>query len=200
MSGRYGPLKLPIPGLIGTQIWTLINLDVTTYRNGDTIEQVTDGATWAALTTGAWCWYNNNSANGAIYGRLYNWYAVNDPRGLAPIGYHIPSNTEWGTLRSYLGGQLVAGGPLKETGTTHWNSPNTGATNSTGWTGLGSGYRASGDGTFEELRISAFFWSSTEVNASTANVSTLDYSSPYLLGGTGGPDKKLGASVRCLKD
>lgn len=88
---------------IGTQEWKLKNLDVTHYRNGDPIPQVTDPTQWANLTTGAWCYYNNDSTNGTIYGKLYNWYAVNDPRGLAPIGYHIASDQEWATLFTFLG-------------------------------------------------------------------------------------------------
>jgi len=100
------------PVTIGTQTWTKCNLDVTTYRNGDPIPEVTDPAAWAALTTGAWCHYANNTANGTIYGKLYNWYAVNDPRGLAPIGQHIPTDAEWITLTDFLGGATGAGGTL----------------------------------------------------------------------------------------
>src|SRR5580765_7574137 len=96
---------------IGTQKWMSRNLDVTYYRNGDVIPHVTDPTKWQALTTGAWCWYNNDSANGAVYGKLYNWYAVNDPRGLVPAGWHIPSDAEWNTLSTYLG--IYAGGKMK---------------------------------------------------------------------------------------
>ena len=81
----------------------LKNLDVSKYRNGDDIPQVTDATTWANLTTGAWCYYENNTANGTVYGKLYNWFAVNDPRGLAPSGWHIPSQAEWVTLQNCLG-------------------------------------------------------------------------------------------------
>src|SRR5215831_16955339 len=124
--GRYASIK------IGHQKWMAKNLDVTHYRNGDKIPQVKNKAAWKALTTGAWCWYNNDSANGAIYGKLYNWYAVNDPRGLAPTGWHIPSDAEWDTLATHLGSN--AGGKLKDTGTIEagtglWYAPNKGATN-----------------------------------------------------------------------
>src|ERR1035437_2945754 len=96
---------------ICTQVWMLNNLEVTTYRNGDPIPQVTDPAAWGLLSTGAWCWYNNDSAtNASTYGKLYNWYAVNDPRGLAPTGWHVPSDAEWTTLSTCLGGAFVAGG------------------------------------------------------------------------------------------
>ena len=83
---------------IGTQVWKIKNLNVSNYRNGDLIPQVKNPAKWATLTTGAWCWYNNDSANGAVYGKLYNWYAVTDPRGLAPEGWHVPSDADWDTL------------------------------------------------------------------------------------------------------
>jgi uncharacterized protein (TIGR02145 family) len=88
---------------IGNQVWMVKNLVVTHYRNGDPIPQVTDPTEWANLTTGAWCYYNNDPANGAIYGKLYNWYAVNDTRGLAPSGYHVPSDAEWKILEMHLG-------------------------------------------------------------------------------------------------
>ena len=84
--------------VIGNQVWTSQNLDVSTYRNGDTIPEVQNPNVWYYLTTGAWCFYNNDPANGPVYGKLYNWYAVNDPRGLAPVGYHIPSDAEWTIL------------------------------------------------------------------------------------------------------
>jgi len=98
---------------IGTQVWMATNLDVSYYRNGDIIPQVTDSAQWATLTTGAWCWYNNDSTTGAVYDKLYNWYAVNDPRGLAPTGWHVPSDSEWHATGTFLGGN--AGGKMKET-------------------------------------------------------------------------------------
>ena len=108
---------------IGTQVWMTKNLNGSRYRNGDPIAQVTDLSIWVNLTSGAWCYYANNSSNGVVYGKLYNWYAVNDPRGLAPIGYHIPSDSEWTTLTTFLGGENVAGGKMKAI--TLWDSPNT---------------------------------------------------------------------------
>ena len=145
--------------VIGEQTWTACNLDVTTYRNGDPIPQVTDPTAWNNLTTGAWCYYQNNPSLGCTYNKLYNWYAVNDPRGLAPVGYHVPTEAEIETLRQYLGGTNVAGGKLKQAGTTLWNSPNTGATNETGWTGLPGG--ALEFGQFGGIRTSGPFWTST---------------------------------------
>jgi uncharacterized protein (TIGR02145 family) len=144
---------------IGTQIWSSRNLDVATYRNGDPIPQVTDPIAWSNMTTGAWCWYNNDSANyAAIYGRLYNWYAVNDPRGLAPQGWHVPTDAEWVILTDFLGGESVAGGAMKSTST--WISPNTGATNSSGFSGLSGGYRNYG-GSFYGVGYYAYWWSAS---------------------------------------
>ena len=147
---------------IGTQVWTGCNLDVTTYRNGDPIPEVTDQGAWNSLTTGAWCYYENTSSNGTTYGKLYNWHAVNDPRGLAPIGYHIPSDAEWTTLVNYLGGNNVAGGHLKEPGFCHWEDPNTDADNSSGFTGLPSGNRGlSLLNPFVGITLFTYFWTST---------------------------------------
>ena len=146
---------------IGTQLWTTSNLGVTTYRNGDPIPEVTDPTEWAGLTTGAWCYYNNDSANGAIYGKLYNWYAVNDARGLAPSGFHIPSNAEWSTLISFLGGTSVAGGKMKSTGTSLWLSPNGGATNESGFSGFPSGRRIP-NGSSVFIRSYGYWWSRSD--------------------------------------
>ena len=99
---------------IGTQTWTSKNLNVGTYRNGDKIPQVQDKNAWAKLKTGAWCYYENKAANGTTYGKLYNWYAVNDPRGLAPFGYHIPTEAEWTLLTNYLGGDDKSGAKMKK--------------------------------------------------------------------------------------
>ena len=146
---------------IGNQTWTTQNLDVSKYRNGDDIPHVQDANTWSKLTSGAWCYYENVDSNGATYGKLYNLYAVLDPRGLAPQGFHIPSDKEWTTLTDYLGGKEEAGVKMKEAGTAHWPSPNTGATNSSGFTGLPGGYRDD-NGAFSKLRINGYWWSSTE--------------------------------------
>ena len=142
------------PGSTDTEIFTF------TTNDGDLIPQVQDPVEWENLTTGAWCYYNDDPENGCIYGKLYNWYAINDSRGLAPAGYHIPSEAEVLTLQSYLGGGSVAGGAMKEIGTTHWNSPNTGATNSSGWTGLGGGVINAG-GTWAGLGEFSAWWTTT---------------------------------------
>jgi uncharacterized protein (TIGR02145 family) len=175
----------------------LKNLDVTTYRDGTPIPEVQNQAAWTALTTGAWCYYNNDPANGTIYGKLYNWYAVNDPRGLAPVGYHVPSLAEYIILRDYLGGASVAGGALKETGTTHWQSPNTGATNSSGFTLLGSGYRNSSNGNFQYLTLYSDTWTSTP---DVTGGSFVYASSTSTFFSNSNTNVGKGSAVRCLKD
>jgi len=182
---------------ICSQVWMTKNLDVTTYRNGDAIPQVTDATAWANLTTGAWCYYNNDSANGPIYGKLYNWYAVNDTRGLAPTGYHVPSDGEWTTLETCLGGSSVAGGAMKEAGLMHWLSPNTGATNSSGFAGLPGGGRLN-NGTFNSGGFNGGWWSSTEDDATNAWFRFLLYDNGDVVRGFN--TKTDGFSVRCLRD
>ncbi|MBU3714533.1 MAG: hypothetical protein FGM46_06245, partial [Ferruginibacter sp.] len=159
---------------IGTQKWMSKNLDVAFYRNGDPIPQVTDPTAWASLTTGAWCYYNNDPIQGNKYGKLYNWYAVNDPRGLAPQGWHIPTDAEWTMLATTLGGASLAGGKMKEPGTLNWTTPNTGADNSSGFAGLPGGYRYDA-GTFYNIGSFGGWWSSTESSTVRAWCRSLDY-------------------------
>jgi uncharacterized protein (TIGR02145 family) len=192
---------------IGTQVWTTKNLDVTTYTDGTPIPQVTDPTEWAALTTGAWCYYNNDAANGTTYGKLYNWYAVvgvhdTDPNTpnkiLAPTGYHIPTDAEWITLTTFLGGEGVAGGQMKEAGTTHWNSPNQAATNSSGFAGLASGYCGYNGGYFN-FGFMGKWWSITSSDTNYAYCLQLINSEGYAV--RDDPyHKRHGYSVRCLKD
>ena len=183
--------------IIGTQTWTGCNLNVDRYRNGDLIPQVTDPTAWAALTTGAWCSYNNDNTNDAIYGKLYNWYAVNDARGLAPTGYHVASDTEWTTLTNYLGGDTVAGGTMKEVGFCHWNSPNTDATNTSGFTALPGGLRGNLGG-FNYFGYYGLWWSSSENGPAGSWTRYLNNSSAYL--NRGGNYNSYGLSIRCIKD
>lgn len=182
---------------IGNQIWMKKNLDVDKYRNGDPIPQVQDAIAWANLTTGAWCYFSNDPAKGTTYGKLYNCYAVNDSRGLAPLGYHIPADVEWTTLVTFLGGPSGAGGKMKEAGTTHWITPNTGATNSSGFTGLPGGVR-NHDGSFDKLGLWGNWWSSTNDRTLFASYCDLDYL--YLTAEIYSNVKQVGLSVRCLKD
>jgi len=176
---------------IGTQLWMVRNLDVDSYRNGDPIEQVSDPSQWSNLTTGAWCWYRNDIANGSIYGKLYNWYAINDPRGLAPTGFHIPTEAEWLTLMSTLGGSTVAGGAMKSK--SGWNEPNTGATNSSGFTSLPGGSRYGGG-----IRRIGLYWSSSEIDSLNAIYFSNFYLNADLF--QGNSNKSNGISVRCIKD
>jgi uncharacterized protein (TIGR02145 family) len=180
---------------IGNQIWMTKNLNVSRYRNGDPIPQVSNPTQWANLTTGAWCYYNNDPANGSVYGKLYNWFAVNDPRGLAPNGWHVPSANEYMTLTSFLGGDAIAGGKLKTTSL--WNSPNVDATNSSGFSALSGGYSTS----FSYAYMGDFgiWWTTSQLNTAIAYsfmLGTYDASSSL----SGDQSKKYGCSVRCIKD
>lgn len=183
--------------IIGTQVWLLENLCVTHYRNGDPIPEVTDNTAWSNLTTGAYCNYDNDINNVTTYCRLYNWFAVNDSRKIAPVGWHVPSDAEWTTLTDYLGGESVAGGKLKEMGLTHWISPNTGATNESGFTGLPGGNRDNG-GDFDNIGDNGGWWSSTEFSTSAAWNRRLQYNSGEV--DRGSNSKGTAFSVRCLKD
>ena len=186
---------------ICSHIWMTENLDVDHYRNGDLIPQVTDPTEWSTLTTGAWCYYNNDPSTETIYGKLYNWYAVNDPRGLAPAGWHVPTDNEWTTLSNCLGGDAIAGGKMKEAGTIHWTSPNVDATNSSGFTGLPGGFRYSFVTTtvdFLDIGNTGLWWSSTEETTFDARTVVLGYALSSLYRSYYG--KRSGFSVRCVKD
>jgi uncharacterized protein (TIGR02145 family) len=184
---------------IGTQTWMAENLKTTKYRNGDPISNVTANAAWAALTTDAYCWYNNDAPNKATYGGLYNWYAIADSRNIAPTGWHVPTDAEWTTLLTFLGGESVAGSKLKESGTGHWTSPNAGATNSSGFTGLPGGLRDKLTATFTQENTNGYWWSSTAFDATYLwgrclryNYALVDHYNGYI--------KQYGLSVRCIKD
>jgi uncharacterized protein (TIGR02145 family) len=190
------------------QTWTTQNLSVSRYRNGDLIPQVTDDIEWGTLTTGAWCWYNNDSVNYSQYGKLYNWYAVNDPRGLAPAGWHVPSDAEWNKLVKCIdpaadttitqGYQnTTAGGAMKEAGTIHWSSPNNGATNSSGFAGLPAGLRVE-NGDFTLIGDFGLWWSSTELDAGFAGSRILNYFGADVL--FSNDFKVNGFSVRLVRD
>ena len=197
---------------IGNQCWMQSNLKAKHYRNGDPISREPDPVTWANLTTGAYCTYDTDPANAGVYGHLYNWYAVNDTRGLAPAGgWHVPSDDEWKTLERYLGmsysdANLTGsrgtdeGGQLKEAGTIHWQSPNTGATNSSDFTALPGGWRSNFDGAFGYIGYIADFWTATE-NAHDlrhANRRALLYDDSRIY--RCWFYKESGYSVRCVKN
>jgi len=185
---------------INTQTWMASNLKTTKYNDGTAITNVTDNTAWSKSSTGAaYCWYNNDINNKPIYGALYNWYAVNTAK-LCPVGWHVPTDSEWTTLTDYLEGLSVAGGKLKETGYTHWTTPNTGATNETGFTALPGGYRGV-FGAFSFIGSYGYWWSSTdytEFNTGDVWYRHMNYNNSNATRGY--YDKAYGFSVRCLKN
>jgi uncharacterized protein (TIGR02145 family) len=199
----------PTEVIIGTQVWASENLNVTTYRDGTVIPQVTDPSFLQGLSTGAWCYYNNNSDNGSTYGKLYNWYAVagiynsaslNNPslrKQLAPVGWHIPSDSEWTTLITFLGGQNIAGSKMKATCTTLWNPPNYSATNSSGFTGLPGGMLVDGP-IFQQMGRRGYWWSSDQTSGYNGNYCLVGYE--IALSIVSYQPKQYGISVRCIKD
>jgi uncharacterized protein (TIGR02145 family) len=179
---------------IGNQIWMAENLKTTRYNDGTPIPNVKDNNEWSNLKTGAYCYYNNNYSNNAIYGTLYNWYAVNTGK-LAPKGWHVPSYSEWKTLMAYLGGEDIAGGKMKSL--TLWNSPNKDATNSSGFSGLPAGGRSS-DGTFYYIGYNGYFWSSTYCDTNNPWLFYLNFNYSYIYAYS--LTKGFGSSVRCVKN
>jgi uncharacterized protein (TIGR02145 family) len=182
---------------IFSQDWLVENLKVTHYRNGDPISMVSGNTQWESQTTGAYCNYDNSEGNGTTYGRLYNWFAVNDSRKIAPTGWHVASDAEWTALTTNLGGADIAGGKLKEKGTTHWKSPNSGATNESGFTALPGGGRTY-DGTFDYIIWGGQWWTSTSQNVDDAWIRYLDYNTTDVYRWVDG--KLYGRSVRCVRD
>jgi uncharacterized protein (TIGR02145 family) len=184
--------------IIGTQEWMAQNLKVTRYRDGASIPNVTDNTSWSGLTSGAYCWYNNDYAtHGSIYGALYNWHAVNNngSNNLCPAGWHVPSFSEWRTLESYL--VTDPGGKMKECGTAHWASPNGGATNGSCFSCLPDGYRDD-TGVFWYVGLNGYMWSSTQIDATFSwyRLITYQYSNINEVSCS----KTTGLAVRCLKD
>lgn len=182
---------------IGFQTWMAENLRTTMYNDSTDIPKVTDIGEWGISSTDAYCNYNNttNIDTVATYGRLYNWYAVNTGK-LAPRGWHVPTYAEWKELLDFLGGSYVAGGKLKETGTTHWYSPNIGATNESGFTALPGG--AGFNGGFAKIDEMGEWWGANEYSASSAW--HWDMGHGYSGVGISHDSKELGFSVRCVRD
>lgn len=181
---------------IGTQVWLVQNMKTTRYRNGTAIPNVKDATQWSNLASGAYCNYDNDPGNATTYGRLYNWYALNDSRNIAPLGWHVATDAEWTTLTTYLGGEDVAGNKLRDTTIGQWSRPSEGATNESGFTALPGGNRYYG-GNFNYVGNSGYWWSATEffvqawaryISYSDSNVTRIRES------------KTLGFSVRCVKD
>ena len=178
---------------IGAQTWMAENLKTTKLNDGTEIPFVTNENAWMELTTPGYCWYNNDSV---AYGALYNWYTINTEK-LCPSGWHVPSDEEWTVLTDYLGGQNVSGGKMKETGITHWNNPNVGATNESGFTAIPSGYRYRG-GVFSAMGAYGYWWTSDPASSTDAYYRDTYYG--YIFTDRSGTNKKSGLSVRCLKD
>ena len=192
---------------IGTQTWMASNLNTSKYNDGTAIPNQTDATAWGLLTTGAYCDYSNTPGNSTTYGKLYNWFAVdnneatkaasNGGKNICPAGWHVPSYDERLTLSDYLGGDLYAGAKLKEVGTSYWETPNTGATNSTGFTAYAGGNRDN-LGAFASKGLNGSWWSSTGSSNTYARYWTMsnsfstDWVSDYY--------KQCGYSVRCLRD
>ena len=184
--------------IIGTQVWMVENLKTTKFRNGDPIPNAIDSAQWNNITTGAYCIFNNAPNNNVGYGYFYNWHAVHDTRNIAPSGWHVATDDEWTYLINYLGGRDIAGGKLKEEGNAHWFIPNTGATNSSGFTALPAGRRTN-DGSYIERGSFSYWWTSTEYSDNAgAWCRRTDYSNSTVQ--VMAELKSYGLSVRCVKD
>lgn len=184
---------------IGKQQWMAENLKVSRYNDGTTIPKITDNNQWIQTNTGAWCNYENNANYDLKYGKLYNWFALspttNGNKNVCPASWHVPSNVEWTTLQSYLGGSSNAGGKMKEAGVLNWLSPNTSATNSSLFTALAGGFRA---GSFGNFGFMGYFWSSTQSASTNAFNYVLLNNSAGVSSSAGG--NFYGMSVRCIKD
>ena len=176
--------------------WMVENLRVCRYANGDSILHIEDNVEWSVSNQGAWSYYNHNEQNGNVFGKLYNGWAVEDPRNVCPDGWHVPNDEEWFALTDANGGLTGGGGSLKATGITVWLAPNTGASNSSGFAGLPGGTRLAG-GDFQEIYGSGYWWNSTG-NSAVLNHRILYYTSNGVW--TGSASKYEGHSIRCVKD
>jgi uncharacterized protein (TIGR02145 family) len=187
---------------IGSQCWMAENLKVERYRNGDNISTSLSNASWETTTSGAFAVYNNSAAKKAVFGLLYNWFAVADSRGLCPGGWHVPADEEWTLLTDFLGGSGVAGGKMKTIGTISagtglWQDPNTGATNSSEFSAIPGGSRFA-NGNYFDRGGYGYFWSSSESSSIVAWSRILtDFSGEAFRTAN---TKQFGFSVRCLKD
>jgi len=186
---------------IGKQVWMTQNLNVDKFRNGDPIPEAKTNEEWSKAGENgepAWSYYNNNPDNGDRYGKLYNWYAVNDPRGLAPEGWKIPSDEEWSRLADFLGGKSVAGTKMKSTDFwADYEGKSVNGTNESGFSALPGGFRYS-NGTFTGIGNNGYWWSATESNTNYAWNRYVDYSYSDVY--RGDINKEVGFSVRCVRD
>jgi uncharacterized protein (TIGR02145 family) len=186
--------------MIGSQKWMAENLKTEHYSNGDIINHISDPGPWENAAEGAWTYYSNNADMNKDYGKLYSWYAVSDPRNICPNGWHMPSDAEWEALLSNLGGYLVAGAKMRETGTNHYAYSNDGATNESGFTGLPGGMKDYGSANFDK-GMSGYFWSADDANDYydlDAHYYFLSRDMDETLDGYG--DKNNGISCRCVEN
>lgn len=189
-------------GMIGTQRWMSKNLDVTTFNDGTPITQTTNNAVWSPNSSPAWIYNNLDAANNQVYGKLYNWAVINNTLNICPVQYHVPTYADWLELQNFLGGTPVnyivaGGGKLKQTGTSAWTTPNTGATNSTKFNAVGNGYIGSANSFSNSLNNYALFWSQTLTGSKAyfAQLSNSDNNLAVSPGLTTG-----GFAIRCIHD
>jgi uncharacterized protein (TIGR02145 family) len=187
--------------VIGTQTWMEENLRTSKLNDGTPVPNVPDGTQWAGLTTPGYCWYGNNeSENKKPFGALYNWYAVNSGK-LAPEGWHVPTQEEWTILINYLGGEEKAGGMMKEVGLDYWNSPNSEATNLSGFSARAGGGRYGFCGGSHEIMDRGYWWTATSDDQDYAYYHFLDTQTGAIDNTTDILNYKIfGFSVRCIKD
>jgi uncharacterized protein (TIGR02145 family) len=189
-GNRYRTIK------IGNQTWMAEDLRTSIYRNGTRILDPTGNTEWGSNTTGAFSRYSYECPNG----KLYNWYAVNNANQLCPLGWHVPTDEEWSTLATFLGGESIAGGKMKSTGSGEiglWRTPNLAATNSSGWSGIPTGYRDPG-GIFYQIGFAGYWWSTTQSSTANAWCRYLGFDFAGL--GRYSYSKTYGYSVRCIRD
>jgi uncharacterized protein (TIGR02145 family) len=184
---------------IGNQTWMKENLKTTRYQNGEAIQTGLSDAAWGTTTTGSFAIYNNDAANNTAYGKLYNWYAAIDARKIAPAGWHVASKAEWQTLINSLGGFAAAGGTMKEGGIIHWNTPNTGATNSSEFTGLGAGNRMA-TGAYNFIGNGGYWWTTTENSPGSTDAEAIGLFYNLMEAAQISGNKLFGVSIRCIKN
>jgi uncharacterized protein (TIGR02145 family) len=186
---------------ISNQLWSANNLNVEVFQNGEIIPQAKTSDDWKKANEEkkpVWCYYNNDSSNSNIYGKLYNWYAVNDPRGLAPIGWRIPNSKEWSEVIEYLGGKEIAGGKMKIKDGEIWREVIASSTNSSGFSGHPNGYRDE-YGNFNLFGNNGFWWSATDYPENEMAF-CLKVSANFTGAYYGTIKKRYGLSIRCLKN